>query len=271
MPSKHNFVNMALNPERRKLLEQIMPEGMIVTRKWLTEQASLDTHAIDNLVKSEHLKLLWKGLYTRGKVQLSWQSMVYTLQAVMQKDFIVGGMTALQLKGFSHYLPASKKETVHLYGNDKLPLWLNNLAESKTFIRHTRNELFSGMENDISEKYISTIFWKEGMDELKISCPEKACLEMLNEVPGKISLEHADQLIQGMTSFSPRTLQKLLEACTNVKVKRLFLWFGSRHNHAWFSKLDTSKIGLGSGNRVIIKGGELNKTYKITIPKEFPL
>lgn len=92
---------------------------------------------------------------------------------------------------------------------------------------------------------------------------------MLNEVPNKISLEHADQLIQGMTLLSPRTLQKLLEACTNVKVKRLFLWFGSRHNYTWFSKLNTDNINLGSGNRVIIKGGELDKTYKITVPKNF--
>lgn len=92
---------------------------------------------------------------------------------------------------------------------------------------------------------------------------------MLNEVPDKISFEHADQLIQGMTTLSPRTLQKLLEQCTNVKVKRLFLWFGSQHNYAWYSKLKRENINLGSGNRMIVKGGELNKTYKITVPKNF--
>ncbi len=261
---------MALNTERRKLLEQLMPEGMIVTRNWLIEQAALDKHAIDNLVKSEQLKSLWKGLYTRGKVQLSWQSMVYTLQSVMKTDYLVGGLTSLELKGFSHYIPSSKKETIHLYGNDKLPLWVNELSENITFVRHTKNELFSGMEKDISDKYTSTVFGKEDMDYLKISCPERACLEMLNEVPDKISLEHADQLIQGMTTLSPRTVQKLLEACTNVKVKRLFLWFSSRHNYTWFSKLNSDNIDLGSGNRVIVKGGELDKTYKITVPKNFP-
>lgn len=258
---------MALNPERRKLLEQLMPESMIVTRNWLMEKASLDKHAIDNLVKSEQLKSLWKGLYVRGKVQVSWESVVYTLQTVMETDYVVGGLTALELKGFSHYLPTSKKETIHLYGNDKLPSWANELSETISFVRHSRNELFSGMEMDISAKYTSTVFWKEGLDELKISCPEKACLEMLNEVPRKISFEHADQLIQGMTSLSPRILQKLLEACTNVKVKRLFLWFGSKHNYTWFLKLNNDNIDLGSGNRVIVKGGELDKKYKITVPK----
>ncbi len=119
------------------------------------------------------------------------------------------------------------------------------------------------------DDYTSTVPWKEGIEELKISCPEKACLEMLNEVPEKISFEHAGQLIQGMTTLSPRTLQKLLEQCTNVKVKRLFLWFGSRHNYSWFSKLNTGNIGLGSGNRMIMRGGELDKTYRITVPRDF--
>lgn len=260
---------MALNPERRKLLEQIMPENIIVTRNWLMEQADLDKHAIDNLVKSEQLKSLWRGLYTRGKVQFSWQSMVYTLQIVMKTDFVIGGLTALEQKGFSHYLPNSNKKTVHLYGNDKFPLWLNELSEDFTFVRHTRKELFSDMANELSEKYTTTVFWKDGIEELKISAPERACLEMLNEVPDKVSFEHADQLIQGMTTLSPRTLQKLLEACTSVKVKRLFLWFGSRHNYTWFSKLNTDNIDLGSGNRAIVKSGTLDKVYKITIPKNF--
>lgn len=260
---------MAFNPERRKLLEQIMPENIIVTRSWLMEQADLGKHSIDNLVKSEQLKSLWKGLYTRGKVQLSWQSMVYTLQVVMKTDFVVGGLTALEQKGFSHYLPSSKTKTVHLYGNDKFPVWLNQLSEDFTFVRHTRKELFSYMENEILEKYTTSGFWKDGMEELTVSCPERACLEMLNEVPKKVSFEHADQLIQGMTSLSPRTLQKLLETCTSVKVKRLFLWFGLRHNYTWFSKLNTDSIDLGSGNRVIVKRGKLDKEYKITTPKNF--
>lgn len=258
---------MALKPERRKLLEQIMPEGMIVTRNWLAAQASLDKHAIDNLVKSEQLKSLWKGLYTRGKVQLSWQSIAYSLQVVLKTDFVLGGLTALEQKGYSHYLPTSNKKTVHLYGNDKFPLWLNELSKDFTFVRHTRKELFSDMENKTAEKYTTTVFWKDGMDELKISSPERACLEMLNEVPNKISFEHADQLIQGMTNLSPRTLQKLLETCSSIKVKRLFLWFGSRHNYTWFSKLNTDSIDLGSGNRMIAKAGKLDKHFHITIPK----
>lgn len=255
--------------DRRKLLEAKIPEGTIVTRKWLTENLPLDKHAIDNLVKSDHLKVIRKGIYTRGKVQFTWQSIVYTLQFILGTDYLVGGLTALEIKGFSHYIPHAKKLTIHLHGNDKLPNWINELSNDLTFVRHSRKALFSSMEQAGSEKYTTGNFWKEGMAELKISIPERACLEMLNEVPNKISFEHADQLVQGMTSLSPRTLQKLLDECSNVKVKRLFLWFGRKHNYTWFSKLDQTKINIGSGNRMVVKGGELDKTYKITVPKEF--
>ena len=254
--------------DRHKLLEERIPEGVIITRKWLVKELGFGKHAIDNLVKSMQLKSLWKGIYIRGNMPIIWQSVVYALQAIEKTDCLVGGVTALDLKGFSHYLPISnKKQTIHLYGNDKLPRWVNELSGKIEFIHHTRNEIFSTMDVIESLKFTSSVNWKDGMDSLIISNPERACLEMLNEVPGNISFEHADQLIQGMTTLSPRTLQKLLEESTNIKVKRLFLWFAKRHNYLWFTKLNPDVIELGAGNRVIIKGGKLDRDYLITVPR----
>lgn len=255
-------------PARRRLLEKLMPEGVIVTRKWLQQQTGLGSHTIDNWVKSGQLKVVWKGLYTRGIMVPAWQNVVYTLQQIMQTDFIIGGISALELKGFAHYLSQSKNITVHLYGNDKLPAWATDIVKNTGFVRHTRSRLYAKMDKSLSEEYTTTISWREGM-ELKVSTPERACLEMLDQVPHGISFEHADQLIQGMTSLSPRALQQLLEMCTNIKVKRLFLWFAERHNYTWFAKLDLTKIDLGSGKRVIEKEGALDKTYLITVPKNF--
>jgi len=260
---------MASNPNRRKLLEELVPEGLIVSRKWLKQETDLSNHSIDNLVKSEQLKLLWKGLYTRGITPPNWQSTVYTLQHILQTDFIIGGLFALELKGFSHYLPNSNKVTVHLYGNDKLPVWVNEIVKNIVFVKHTRTSLFAEMDKNLSEKYSTSVPWKDNTGELKLSTPERACLEMLDLLPNNISFEHADQLIQGMTTLSPRVLQALLEECSNIKVKRLFLWFAKRHNYIWFTKLNLEKIELGSGNRVIEKGGELDKDYLITVPKNF--
>ncbi len=258
---------MAAIPERRKLLQQLLPEGIVVTRKWLAENANLEKHAIDNLVKSEQLRLLNKGLYTRGYTKISWQSIVYTLQVVMKLDYVVGGISALELNGYSHYLPIAEKKIIHIYGNNVLPSWANEIVEHVTFVKHTRNVFFENLTAEKADDFSVLLDWREGYEPLKISCPEKACLEMLNEIPHKISFEHADQLIQGMTNLSPRALQKLLEQCTNIKVKRLFLWFGFKHNYAWFDKLKTDQLNLGSGNRMVIEGGRLDKTYHITVPK----
>ena len=72
-------------------------------------------------------------------------------------------------------------------------------------------------------------------------------------------------LMERLSSLSPRRLQRLLRACTNVKVKRLF-FFADRHQHAWLKHLDKAAIDLGSGNRVLARGGRLDKRYRITVP-----
>lgn len=259
---------MPSNPVRRQMLEKLLPEGVAVTRKWLFKRAKLGPHAIDNLVKSRQLQLLQKGIYARGYADLPWQSVVYTLQSIIPTDLVVGGLTALELKGFAHYLPLSKRTVIHLYGNDKCPAWPEAVSKNLTLVSHKRRELFEDMDTAAANKYNSLHFWKEG-SELKISCVEKACLEMLNEVPQKLSPEYAEQLMQGVTTLSPRTMQSLLEQCTSIKVKRLFLWMASRQNYNWFTKLKTKNIDLGSGNRVIVKGGVLDKNFKITVPKNF--
>ena len=60
-------------------------------------------------------------------------------------------------------------------------------------------------------------------------------------------------------------LQELLENCTNIKVKRIFLYIAEKLNYPWFSRLDIQRIDLGSGKRIIEKGGRLNKKYNIVI------
>ena len=78
------------------------------------------------------------------------------------------------------------------------------------------------------------------------------------DVPKSISFEHADQLLQGLTTLSPRRLERLLKRTRNIKVRRLFYWFAERNNFPWFQKLpspDTlDDLGLGSGKRITVSG-----------------
>jgi len=61
---------------------------------------------------------------------------------------------------------------------------------------------------------------------------------------------------------------KLLKACHHVRAKRLFLWFAERHGFAWFKRLELEAVSLGSGKRVVAKGGALDKKYQITVPRQ---
>jgi len=258
---------MALNVNRRIELYHILPEGLITTRKWLMDN-NFTNHAIDNLVKSNQLVSISKGIYVRNKAKITWQSVVFSLQSMLKTDIVVGGMSALEMQGLSHYLSFSENKTVHLYGNDTLPKWAMELEVNVEFIKHTTKGFFENNENG-KQKNQFTIEreWDNEGRKLTIANPERAYLEVLIEVPSKVTFEHADQLMQGLTTLSPRSLQKLLEQCQSIKAKRLFLWFADRQNYAWVNKLDRNKITLGSGNRMIAKGGKLDKKYKITVPE----
>lgn len=101
-----------------------------------------------------------------------------------------------------------------------------------------------------------------------LSTPERAVLELLDELPGFETFHQVDVLMDGLTSFSPHRMSRLLRECRSVKVKRLFLWFAERHGHPWLSRLDRDGIDLGKGKRMLVRHGKLDPTYQITVPKE---
>lgn len=75
--------------------------------------------------------------------------------------------------------------------------------------------------------------------------------------------------MQGLVNLSPRRLDSLLKACKHVQVKRLFLFFADRYQHAWRQKLQAEDYDLGAGKRSIVAGGKLDTTYNITVPEIF--
>ena len=260
---------------KQKPLDYV-PYGLVVTKSWLLAQG-LSRHTLDNWVKSGQLASLVYGVYQRPDTQLTWQGVVYSLQR-MGSDLRPGGLTALTYQGLGQYLELGNQKTIHLYGLDSLPVWLNKVLPHVTFVRHNEAQLL-GRHNhngiDALKDFEATtlINFAVSFSDVITSSPERAWFEVLLDVPEKISFEHADQLMQGLVNLSPKRLNQLLALCQNVKVRRLFLWFAERHRHAWFEKIDTEsytwKSGLlGSGKRGLSKGGKLDPKYLITVPEE---
>ncbi|WP_141105711.1 type IV toxin-antitoxin system AbiEi family antitoxin domain-containing protein [Rhizobium sp. R693] len=272
---------MPLDAERRLRLFDLLPEGMPVSKSWLMRQdPDLDRHAIDNLLKSRQLEPIAQAVYTRPGSRVNWESAVTSLQNVFRLDLVPGGLTALEQHGFAHYLPISRRRRVHLYGKDTIPKWLVKSLPDIEFMRHTPLPGLgaTGLVNLEYDTLERTLSKPEAPGQRKrawpftLSSSERAYLEVIQDVPGMISFEHADQLLQGMTTLSPRVMERLLVKCKHVKVRRLFYWMAERRPYPWFKKLPPvgmlDELGLGSGNRMLVKGGKLDTKYMITVPED---
>lgn len=269
----------------KQSLKALLPYGMLATKKWLAAQG-LSAHALDNAVKTDTLLLLATGVYSQYSRSISWEGVVASMQRMAIENkadnnkplnskkilppVLVGGLSALALSGLSQYLSFGSTQHVHLYAQDKLPTWLARLSLSAKFEGHSTKLLWPE-ELLQDEKFVKQHDWEQALPPVYFSCPEKAIFEVLLNVPDSVSFEHADELMQGMVNLSPRKLDALLAACKSVKVKRLFFWLAKRLNYPWFKKLDENNYDLGSGKRVIAKGGKLDKDYLITVPSHMVL
>lgn len=178
---------------------------------------------------------------------------------------LVGGLSALALSRLSHYIPLGPTPRIHLYSGQRLPTWLGKLPVRAEFERHLTGKIWP-KDLNLETPIVLDHDWRDDLPSLRYSSPEKALIELMVGVPSNISFEHVDEIMQNATTLSPTKLDTLLRACVSIKAKRLFLWFAKRQNYAWFKKLNAINYDLGSGKRVVAKGGVLDKEFLITVP-----
>jgi hypothetical protein len=247
-------------------LQRELPEGLLADAAWL------EAHGYSSALRSQYVRSGWldsptRRVYRRSHTPITWQQVVISLQVVLDLPLSVGGRTALEQLGYAHYLSMHVKE-IHLYGPKRPPTWLSELPVDTKFQWHNSLRLFPG-DADAPPPPRPALYNAAGMQlPITYSSKERAVLELLDELPDHESFHQVDALMEGMSDLSPRRLQTLLEACSSVKVKRLFMYFADRHRHAWQSRLDASRIDLGAGKRALVKGGKLDPTYHITVPSD---
>jgi Transcriptional regulator, AbiEi antitoxin, Type IV TA system/Transcriptional regulator, AbiEi antitoxin N-terminal domain len=256
-------------------LERLLPEGLLVDSAWLA------SHGYSTSLRSQYVAAGWleqpaRQVYRRKRGSVAWQQVVVSLQTLLQRQLVAGGRTALEIQGFAHYL-SNKTREVYLYGPSPPPSWLYRIQLTETFVYRNSARLFPEEsvvtpskldENNLATDLVAQPWGQWGW-KLILSSPERAFLELLDEVPDRESFEQADKLVEGLANLSPRRLQHLLAKCRSVKVKRLFFFFADRHRHAWLNRINKDAIDLGKGKRMLVRGGKLNATYEITVPEEF--
>lgn len=210
--------------------------------------------------KSGWLESIGTGALKRSGDKVSWQGAMFAMQHQAKLSIHAGALTALSMQGLAHFFRGSE-EKIFLFSPQQtiLPRWFKNYSWGGP-IQHVKTSFLPiglGL-TDHDEKNFS----------ITISAPERAMLECLYLAPRKLDLLECYHLLEGLSNLRPKLVQQLLEKCTSVKVKRLFLYMAHKAQHQWFRFIDQSKIDLGKGDRSLVKGGVYNSDFKINIPKE---
>lgn len=244
-------------------IQQILnaaPNESVLFGSWLSSQG-LDARGQYAYMKSGWLDRISKGVYKRHGTEPSLFAAVSSYNTQLCKSCVVGAYTALELRGYSHYLSMGKPMAYLLTDkSNKLPSWL--LKE----------------EWDMTIKYMTTSFLGDDLlgvetmgvnkHDLLVSSPERAILECLNLPEASSSLLDIYYIMESMTTLRPKLVQALLEVCTSQKVKRLFLYMAEKAGHSWFKALNHENVNWGTSRFMITPTGKYINKYNMTISKE---
>ncbi len=238
------------------------PRGTVGAASYLN--ASGFSHSLlTRYKKGGWLQSFGRGAYTLFGDKVQWSGALYTLQTQLGLNVHAGGKTALELKGYAHYLP-TKQNRIFLYATQgqALPAWFKGVRLGVDIVI-TRTNLFP------VKSQLGFSEFRDKEFSITISSPERAAMEMLHIVPGRIGFEEAALIMENLVSLRSEAVQSLLAMCRSVKVKRLFMYMVEKHEHPWVSQLDLSSIDFGEGKRMIVPNGRYDKKYHITVPRSY--
>lgn len=243
-------------------LQRLMsfPKRLVFTAKYLGSQG-FDPQLLARYKKSKWLASIGDGAYARYGDKVDWQGALSAMQNQLKLPVHCGARTALELQGYSHYV-ASTQRDVFLFGSkgQKLPRWF----EKHNWDANVTYKMTSLFPDNLSGSYVD---FPAGDFTIQISSPERAAMEMLYHIPARQGFDEAARIMESLLTLRLVLVQKLLETCSSVKVKRLFLYMAQVANLPFVTKLNLTKIDLGKGDRTVVKGGRLDQKYRITVPR----
>ena len=227
---------------------------------WLTAQG-INRAEQAAYVQSGWLEKVAHGVYKVAGANVPLFSAVSAYNSQLGKQCIIGAETALDIRGYSHYVPMGKPLAfLFTESHAKLPQWFLTTEWDRTIRYHTIS-LWADNSLGLEQR-------EEDGRILLISSPERAIMECLNRPFIAQTLMDTYYIMEMLTTLRPKLVQQLLEQCSSVKVKRLFLYLAEKANYPWYKEIDTSHVDLGSGRRMISPTGKYVSKYNITIPTE---
>lgn len=236
------------------------PCRLYVWRLALTRQG-LNAKGQYAYMKSGWLNRTSKGVYILSGTTPKLLHTISAYNNQLSKQCIVGAYTALELRGYSHYLSLGKPRAYLFTGRtNKLPSWMLS------------------RDWDMTVKYMTTSFLGDNLlgvepmtvegDRLWVSSPERAFLECLHLPESASSLLDLYYIMESLTTLRPKLVQSLLETCSSQKVKRLFAYMAEKAGHPWFKALKLETVQLGTARYMVVPTGKYIAKYNMIIPKD---
>lgn len=233
-------------------------DGKLFFSAWLKANGYSD-QLLRQYRTSGWLTMLSKGVMYRTGSKIKALEALSCYNEQLSKTFHVAAHSALELSGFSHYLPMGKPKLMVCHTKEeRIPLWMKDVEFDREIVPFS-TQIFTKQYT-----HIQTV----NDFPLLVSSPEQAFLECLLLVPQQYNLMDLYYLMEQLTTLRAEVVQSLLEGCTNNKVKRLFLYMAEKANHNWFKDIDTTKIDLGTGKYQLSSKGVYLPKYKITMLQE---
>ena len=246
--------------------------GELHSLRWLSEEGIGSAYAQSWIYRYYEQGLFEKigpGIYKKTPDEVGWVAAVRLLQGELKRPVHVAGRTALELEGFAHHVPMGDRPVIFLRSYTKrevLPKWVSE-NDFGCHFRFGNASLFS--EAFFAEhRNFLMVEYVENRLSVKISCRELAILEFMHQTNLTCDFESAQNYLEGLWGTRVDILQVLLENCSSIKLKRVFLYLSEKLGMSYFEKLDLSKIDLGKGKRQVVKeNAQFDKKYQITVPK----
>lgn len=243
---------------KRELIIKLLlttPDNAVVCAPYLLAQGFSHSN-LKQYVRRGHLDSLGRGAYCKHGHSPRLAAALEACTHQLKVPLHIGGWSALLYHGLLHFLPASERPTtIFTPTNTRLPVWLAQ-SFGKEYETRSTNIFPDGLS--VSAAIIDGF-------SVPVSSPERAVLEYIMGVPREHLLNEAYQILEMLVNARSEVVQTLLEKCSSVKVKRLFLLLAEDLNYPWYEALDLGRIDLGSGGRVIDKGGKYRSKWLLTV------
>ena len=244
-------------------IQQILesnPHESLFFGEWLTKQG-LTAKEQHSYMKRGWLMRISKGVYALQGASPTLLHIVAAYNSQLGKQCIIGAYTALELRGYSHYLSIGKASAYLFTDNKtKLPAWLVQGKWDMT-VRYMTTSFLGPDQKGVESMTVDG-------NHLLVSSPERAFLECLNLPSATSSLLDLYYIMESLTTLRPKLVQILLESCTSQKVKRLFIYMAEKAAHPWFKALKLDAVALGTSRYMVVPTGKYIAKYNMTIPKE---